>query len=88
MKCEAKQHGSSMACTHCNLVWDINDPHPPMCYEVDEVPERRTSHTYAEGYVAGYKQAKQDVINLLTEKEAQYGRETNRTNHDPHRGRD
>lgn len=31
MTCHAKQYSDTMVCAECNLVWDVNDPHPPRC---------------------------------------------------------
>lgn len=29
--CMAVQHGDQTVCEHCDIGWDTNDPHPPMC---------------------------------------------------------
>ena len=29
--CKARQHSDQMSCDHCGLVWDVNDPDPPVC---------------------------------------------------------
>ena len=29
--CAARQHSDQMCCEECDLVWDMNDPHPPHC---------------------------------------------------------
>ena len=31
MKCLARQHSDQMICHQCGLVWDVNDPEPPVC---------------------------------------------------------
>lgn len=31
MKCQARQHSDQMICHKCGLVWDMNDPEPPVC---------------------------------------------------------
>ena len=31
MKCQARQHSDQMICHKCGLVWDMNDPDPPVC---------------------------------------------------------
>ena len=31
MKCLARQHSDQMICHKCGLVWDVNDPEPPVC---------------------------------------------------------
>lgn len=30
-KCQARQVSDQMCCTQCGVVWDINDPEPPVC---------------------------------------------------------
>lgn len=31
VKCLARQHSDQMICHQCGLVWDVNDPEPPVC---------------------------------------------------------
>lgn len=31
MTCLARQHSDQMICHQCGLVWDVNDPEPPVC---------------------------------------------------------
>ena len=30
-KCAAKQWSDQMNCVECGLLWDMNDPEPPLC---------------------------------------------------------
>ena len=30
-RCEAIQYSDQMNCARCGLVWDVNDPEPPVC---------------------------------------------------------
>lgn len=30
-RCEARQYSDQMNCARCGLVWDVNDPEPPVC---------------------------------------------------------
>lgn len=37
MICKAIQYSDQMNCTRCNLVWDADDPYPPICRTEKEV---------------------------------------------------
>lgn len=37
-KCAARQFSDQMACAPCRLVWDTNDPDPPLCGRLVPVP--------------------------------------------------
>lgn len=32
-RCQARQYSDQMYCARCSLVWDVNDPLPPVCNE-------------------------------------------------------
>lgn len=42
VKCQARQHSDQMICHKCGLVWDMNDPEPPVCEDVTLVKPRNT----------------------------------------------
>ena len=41
--CQARQYGDQLMCAACGLNWDVNDPEPPACLQID----RRTRQAKA-----------------------------------------
>lgn len=39
-RCKARQYSDQMAC-ECGLVWDMNDPDPPMCRDSQPVLSKK-----------------------------------------------
>lgn len=33
--CQARQYSDQMVCAACGLAWDMNDPEPPACKDID-----------------------------------------------------
>ena len=38
--CEARQYSDQMCCDRCGLQWDVNDPDPPRCAQVQQAKDR------------------------------------------------
>jgi len=35
-QCQSRQYGDQIICAACGLNWDVNDPEPPACGNVDQ----------------------------------------------------
>lgn len=59
--CSARQYSDEMHCHKCGLVWDVNDPDPPICSPIEhkpvEVVERPVSRERARQHLDGLKRS-------------------------------
>lgn len=53
MTCTARQHNDQMCCGRCGLQWDVNDPEPPKCGQVQR--EAEALHRARAEYIAFVK---------------------------------
>lgn len=49
-KCRARQYNDQMACHHCGLAWDVNDPDPPACRDSTSTGPRGGRQTKRQQY--------------------------------------